>query len=111
MEKDSLRLTLTVHRAAYPELFAEMKPLSGADRARRLQYLLRRGMGLVFSPENENVELTHRSIEAAGNRGKTPDALPTPKDAVSPSQQGEQKSNFTSQKLNIADFENATDTT
>ena len=111
MEKDSLRLTLTVHRAAYPELFAEMKPLSGADRARRLQYLLRRGMGLAFSPENESVEPTHRSIEAAGNRGKTPDALQTPKDAVSPSQQGEQKSNFTSQKLNIADFQNGHVTT
>ena len=106
MEKDSLRLTLTVHRAAYPELFAEMKPLSGADRARRLQYLLRRGMGLVFPPENESVETTHRSIEAVGNRGKTPDAMPTPKDAVSPSGQGKQKSPFANQKFDIADFKN-----
>jgi len=101
MEKDRLRLSVTIYREEHPKLFDDLTPRSGPSRARRLRsLLLLREFDLT--PEDGNSLSAQHAMQEGGVKAVTPVARPTPKDVPPDVQQGKPKSKFSKRNLDVA---------
>jgi len=101
MEKDRIRLSVTIYREEHPKLFADLTPRSGPSRARRLRsLLLLRESDLT--PEDGNSLSAQRVMQEGGIKAVSPVARPTPNDATPDVQQEKPKRKFTKLNLDVA---------